>query len=205
MTKSLLTYSGFVIVCIGVILAFITATTYTQLVIAVLLYPLLIFFAYRIFSGKAKGLFSSAHRSVAHPVVRQEKKAEAVSDIDKRSFLKLIGATGASFFLISIFGRRVENLLLNNQNIGKNQVFIENPANKANTSTASPTDGYNISEVEDGTVSYYGFINKDGNWFIMKGDNDTGSFRYVKGKSDFPGNWKKRENLKYDYFHEVFF
>lgn len=218
-TRPLITYSGFAIAFIGVILAFITATTYTHLIIAILLYPLLIFFAYKIFPIRSQN-FDSGERltqgrlqglsyKVTKPIEIDDtvsKKQFSVNDIDKRSFLKLIGATGISFFLISIFGRKVESLLLNDQNLVQSPSFIgDMPVNKTSAVSTSPTDAYNISEIDEGAVSFYGFINKDGGWFIMKGDTDTGSFRYVKGDSDFPGNWNNRENLKYDYFHEVFF
>ena len=123
-----------------------------------------------------------------------------IADIDKRAFLKIIGASGISFFLISIFGQKIQSLLFGRQD------FSQSPATTGNAgiATQSPTDGYNISEVDDNIVGYFGYTNKEGGWFIMKGDTDTGSFRYTKGASNFPDNWKNREHLKYDYLHKVF-
>lgn len=201
-----LTYSSFVIAALVVITAFITATSYTQLGIAVLLYPLLVFFAYKVFQPKLRRYTLKTPAIQVQSTVESAAKVEdtkreniGITDIDKRIFLKLIGATGLSFFLISIFGRRIENALFG-QKLG-----MQPPsADKIPTATTAPTDGYAISEIDDSVIGYYGFINKDGAWFIMKRDTESGSFRYVRGSSDFPKNWKNRENLKYDFFHDVF-
>ena len=66
-----------------------------------------------------------------------------------------------------------------------------------------PTEGYKISEIDEGEITYYGFAKKDGSWLIMK-ENIDGSFRYSKGADDFPGNWDDRDDLKYDYYHNLF-
>ncbi|KKQ07262.1 hypothetical protein A2858_02675 [Candidatus Daviesbacteria bacterium RIFCSPHIGHO2_01_FULL_36_37] len=211
MTKSIVTYSSLVFACLVVVVAFVTATTYTQLAVAAILYPILIFFAYKVLPLRIMVWDSKkAEPEVEEKVQAHEKSDQTesettgISDINKRAFLKLIGATGLSFFLISVFGRRVESLLLG-QNLAQIPPSGRIPSEGVTSAAAaSPTDGYKISEIDDNLVGYYGFINKDGGWFIMKGDNNTGSFRYVKGDSDFAGNWKNREKLKYDYFHNVF-
>ena len=183
---------------------FLTSTTYTQLGIAILLYPLLAFFAYQVFLGKKQ--VSQTTTIPTHTVAEKMKTQTntlGIADIDKRTFLKLIGATGISFFLISIFGQKVQSLLFG-QNLALAPASGGNlPAGKA-SAAASPTDGYNISEIDDSIIGYFGFINKEGHWFIMKGDTDTGSFRYARGRSNFPETWKKRQNLDYDYFHQIF-
>ena len=215
MRKILLVYPSFILACLVVIWVFITATTYVQLSVAVLLYPLLTFFVYKVFKGDSWRIgrnHPKKHAAVIKPRVITEKKiAEAkeknivVADIDKRAFLKIVGASGAFFFLLSIFGRRAESLFLGQGFVQQNRDSIGNlPVNEPNTAKASPTEGYNISEIDDDLISYYGFINKQGGWFIMKGDTNTGSFRYTKGGSDLPNNWKNRKNLKYDYLDKVF-
>lgn len=203
MNKTILTYGSLALASVVVIVTFITATTYLQLAAASLLYPALIFFAYKVLPLRP-GYALKKDGVAVHPHVTSEAKTQSVgiSDIDKRAFLKLIGATGLSFFLISVFGRRIEALLFG-QNLVKVPGGIGGPIGTAIAS--SPTDGYKISEIDDNIVGYYGFINKEGGWFIMMEDTNSGSFRYAKGDSDFPGNWKKRESLKYDYFHNVFF
>lgn len=207
MYRLLLTNLSFVMALAVVIATFITAKTYTQLGIAIILYPLLAFFAYKVFADTIWRSPSTKTVTYVHPLLKVAETVEdvkkenvGVADIDKRLFLKLIGATGLSFFLISIFGRRVESWLFG-QNLGTQPAPS---AGKTIAAAASPTDGYTISETDDSIVGYYGFINKEGAWFIMKRDQDSGSFRYVKGASDFPKNWKNRENLKYDYFYNIF-
>ncbi len=209
--RKTLTYSSFIIITLVVIVMFVTATTYIQLAVAVILYPLLAFFAFKILPRKA---WKAPIITIRLPAKRAEKartetaapKAEPVevTDIDKRTFLKLIGAAGLSFFVFSFLGRRAESLLFGEPSGSR---VTENPstANNASTAGSPPTAGYKISEVDDNdTISYYGFIGKDGDWLIMREDTDISSFRYAKGNSNFPNNWTKRENLKYDYFHNLF-
>lgn len=213
MSKSLPNYFAFAVACLAVTIAFVTATTYIQLVIAITLYPLLIFFVFKAFprQAKAQALRKPAISAIepsakpAEVIEKTKKGNESVSDIDKRTFLKLIGATGISFFLISIFGRRAESLLFG-QNFTQTPIPTSNNLrnNQDSVAAVSPTEGYKISEIDDNIIGYYGFTNPTGEWFIMKEDPNTGSFRYTKGNSDFPGNWNKRENLKYDYFYNVF-
>lgn len=208
MTKSIPTYIGFALACVVVIFTFVSATTYAQLALAALLYPPLLFFAYKflpIINGK-----SSSRKAPSRPVspphdretVHPHKSDIVISDLDKRAFLKLIGSTGIFFFLISIFGRRIESLIFGQSQLQPS--FLGNPPAPQTAPTASPTDGYTISEIDDRVVGYYGFVNQKGGWFIMQEDSNTGSFRYAKGDSNFPQNWEDREGLKYDYFHDVF-
>ena len=190
--------------------AFITSTTYTQLGIAILLYPILAFFGYKIFLDNNTVPLATAgahpHDTFIETAAKEQIKTRinntiTVADIDKRAFLKLLGATGISFFLISVFGQKIQSLLFGAQGLTQRDSAVS-PQNAV--SVSSPTAGYNIAELDEGSISYFGFINKEAGWFIMKGDNDSGSFRYARGKSDFPGNWKRRQILNYDYFSQVF-
>lgn len=209
--KTLIIYPSFVLFFLLVGAVFLTSTTYTQLGIAVMLYPLLAFFGYKIFLGHDATLttVSKSHLDniPAKEVIKEQDSTQTdsvgIADIDKRAFLKLIGATGISFFVMSIFGQKIQSLLFG-QN-GPTQPGALNVSPQSNsTASASPTDSYSISEVDNSTVSYFGFIDKEGGWFIMQGNADTGSYRYTKGTSNFPSNWKRRQALKYDYFYKVF-
>ncbi len=209
MTKAL-TYTGLIVASSLIIMGFITAKTYPQLAAAIILYPALIFIAFNIFPRKG---WKTPKITIQAPIklngqinqTAQHNTTPAyVADIERRAFIKLIGATGISFFLMSIFGRKIDSLffgrtgqsVINTNPIGNNDQF--------GTVSASPTDGYKISEVDEGSISYYGFINNQGAWLIMREEIDGGSFRYAKGGSDFPGNWASRENLRYDYFNALF-
>jgi hypothetical protein len=101
---------------------------------------------------------------------------------------------------MSLFGRRAESLLLGNM---ENKPSTDDVV-KTQQLPVSPTEGYTISEIDDGLIAYYGFMGPKGTWFIMRQDSNDGSFRYVKGDIDFPINWENRENLEYDYYANVF-
>ncbi len=73
--------------------------------------------------------------------------------------------------------------------------------------TLDPLAKYKIANKDDDdTTNYYGFVDKDGAWYILieviSAGNDT--YRYARGDSDFPTNWTGRAGLSYDYFNEVF-
>ena len=56
-----------------------------------------------------------------------------------------------------------------------------------------------------GTV-YRGYLDKDGNWFIVKETitADSRTYRYKKGTSDYTTNWTGRAGLTYNYFDTEF-
>lgn len=60
---------------------------------------------------------------------------------------------------------------------------------------------YKASDTDIGEEnSYYGFINKQGNWFILR--NSGEAFRYTFGSTDYTKNWNTREQLGYGYYSE---
>jgi len=70
---------------------------------------------------------------------------------------------------------------------------------------AGPTDVYKASDIDEGTTSYFGFIDADGNWYILK-LTDTQA-RYAVGTpptSAYTDAWTARASLTYYYFYEVF-
>lgn len=209
--RKTLTYSSFAVISLIVVVAFVTAKTYTQLGVAVVLYPLLAYFAYKLLTRKTQKVPTA---TVAAPV-KSVKKAEVetvkakkenvnVVDIEKRAFLKLIGTAGLSLFIFSIFNKRSETSFLGRA-AGPGITALENSTgSKINPAERQPTDSYQISEIDDDFIAFYGFTDKNGAWYIMKEDPDEGSFRYIKGESNFSGNWSSREDLNYGYYHNVF-
>ena len=199
-----LTYSGFAISSLLMVVIFVTAKTYTQLIIAVVLYPLLAYFALKVLPRKTPNApavtIQIPPRSVDKTRQAESPKVE-VADIEKRTFLKLVGAAGVSFLFFSLLGRRLETLLFSSSLQPGIGIPQSSPDSQAGV---SPTEGYKISEIEDNVVSYYGFTNKDGAWLVMREDTETSSFRYAKGDSNFSNNWKNREKLKYDYFYKLY-
>ncbi|MBI2404998.1 hypothetical protein HYV22_02360 [Candidatus Gottesmanbacteria bacterium] len=209
--KKIFIYSSFIIASLIVVVAFMTATSYSQLAIAVVLYVALAYFGFNVFRRtrwKAPTIASifPAKVDLRLRIEKDKAKRESVdiADIDKRTFLKIIGAAGFSFFVLSILGRRLEALLFDRA-VARIPNTLQNPA-ASEAEVAGPVlmNGYRISDIDEDIISYYGFINKDGAWMIMREDTETNSFRYTKGDAGFSANWAGRQRLKYDYFHKLF-
>jgi|SRR6266404_995194 len=218
--RKTITYTSFAVASLIVVTIFLTSKTYTQLIIGILLYTPLVYLAFKIFprrkweaggiSVELTGDEPKAETETAAAPIAQVTESKVmqvgIADIDKRAFLKLIGGAGIALFLYSIFSRKAEGLFFKNSAGSASGVvaIADTSGKKIDPALNHPTDGYRISEIDDNAVTFYGFTNKDGLWFIMKEDTDTGSFRYSKGEKDFPGRWNERENLKYDYYDNVF-
>lgn len=216
MKNRVLTYSGLIIAGLVVTGAFLTATSYTQLAVAVLLYPMLVYSAFKAFPRKVQIYPSNTPVTVAIPSLVKtvenvepvkEKTMIGITDIDKRVFLKLIGGAGLTLFLFSLFNKRAEGLFFKNLPApeASGSVSLQDTSGKKiDPAQHQVTDGYQISEIDDSIIAFYGFTHNGGAWYIMKVESDAGSIRYVKGESGFPNNWNSRENLKYDYYNNIF-
>ena len=206
-----ITYSSLAVATVAVIATFLTATNYTQLGAATLIYPLLVFFAFKAFPREET---ESHNFSVEIPLkptpkplpetTTEESTAVDVSDFSKRAFLKMIGATGISFFIASLLNRRFESQFFGKATDTGMTALEDTKGTKVDPAQTHPTDGYRISEVDDNAITFYGFIKKGGAWFIMREDTSNGSFRYAKGDSGFPTSWENRNTLSYDYYHNIF-
>lgn len=205
-------YLTFIIAFFFVIATFITATNFTQLALASLLYPVLMFTAYKMYTRKPGSVSGKVivDEETTQTQNGAKKPAEriVISDVDKRVFLKLIGSAGAFLFLFSLFNKKAENMFYKSLPEQGRSFFDKKEASRAGTGTATattqPTEEYGISEIDNGETSYYGYTKLGGAWYIMKVDSDSNSFRYIKGDKNFPNSWKSRDKLKYDYFGNVF-
>ena len=126
-------------------------------------------------------------------------------DQNRRQFLKLIGTTGVGFVLVSLLNPKKAGAAFFGSVPGPGTVGIKDSlGDKIDPAIKQPTDGYKISQLDDISIpAYYGYINKDGAWYIMSEDS-SGNYRYVRGGSDFVSSWADREDLDYDYFDNVF-
>src|SRR3989338_2363344 len=207
MYKTLLTYCSFTLASLVVIVTFITATTYAQLGVAIIIYPIIAWLVFKTFL--AKGTHSKKLIIALKPSMKLTEKVEVaegeamgISDSEKRAFLKLIGATSLSLFLFSIFNKRAKSLFFKSIP-GPEMVSPESKADsKIDQTVSRATDGYRISEIDDSLIAFYGFTNKNGDWFIMK--QDTDSFRYARGNGNLPENWARRDKLTYEDFDKIF-
>ena len=198
--RKILTYLSLTIASIVIVLGFVTAKNYIQLSVAIVFYPLIVYF---ILKTLRRGAWQE--NSVEQTIAIQPEEDETTIDVDKRSFLKLIGASGLSLLFYWIFTNRVRGPLLGGGATDTGTVSIEDVVGqKINPAEKQLTDGYEITEIDDSIIAYYGFTHKDNSWFIMRLDTDTGSFRYSRGNSDFAKGWTGREQLKYDYYVNAF-
>lgn len=128
-----------------------------------------------------------------------------VPDNDKRLFLKLIGSTGFSLLLMALFTKKAQASFFGSAPLGPGVVGVKDLAgNRINPAEKNPTDGYEITNIDDtGTPAYYGFVKSTGAWYIME-EGATGAYRYAKGDTSFSTNWTIRSSLTYDYFNNIF-
>jgi len=154
------------------------------------------------------------------PVIKEEEKEEAlaptqmvsedqVNEPSRRDFLKRIGSIGLGILVWSLLNPKQAGAAFFGSVPGPGTVALKDTTDtKIDPAIKSPTDAYGITEIdEDAPNIYYGFINKDGKWYILKeteSDSDF-SYRYVKGDTDFPSNWGSRKTrTDYNYFDQTF-
>lgn len=135
---------------------------------------------------------------------KEEANQEPIGDPLKRKFIKIIGGSGLGILLLAIFKPKSAEAAFFGSVPGPGTVAIKDSNdNKIDPAIKSPTDAYGVTEIDDSVPSYYGFVNKDGAWYITKENND-GSYRYNKGTGSFSSNWSNRAGLTYDYFDATF-
>lgn len=221
--KKLLLYYNFIIVSLVVISGFFNAENFIDLLKAVPFLPLVVYFGIFIFPRRRKAIVLPKKKTAPKALAeKQPEKIEEKSpapadegeilgkegvDSNRRMFLKLIGSAGASVFFFALFTKKAEAAFFGSAP-GPGTVAIKNIAGeKIDPAEKQPTDGYNIAKIDDSTATaYYGFVNKDGAWFIMK--EEDGSYLYAKGASDFSEYWEDRNlvegGLYYGTFDEIF-
>lgn len=97
---------------------------------------------------------------------------------------------------------------------GPNAVYLRdksgekiNPA--TDESILDSLDEYKISDIDDADpTKYYGFLKKDGGYYILEEDTVAKTYRYYKGSSGYDiavtGAWATRVSQTYDYFNVIF-
>lgn len=138
-------------------------------------------------------------------IMSDEENNPDVQDFRRRQFLKIIGGGGVSLFLMLFVFKKDASAAFFGSGGGPGIVSLKDSSgNQIDPAEKQPTDGYSISEVDDDdSPSYYGFIHKNGAWYIAK-EESTGAYRYTKGASSFSTNWTNRTSLTYDYFDNIF-
>ena len=210
----LLLYYNFILTSIMGASGFIGAKSFPEIISAALFLPLVVYFWLLVFPKKSRkfdlgvvALVRSLESEDLKPTLTSQDEIPKEQpgkefDSDRRTFLKLVGSASLTVLLLSLFTKKVEDTFFGGR-------FSPSPAstgvqsNNSSDRAKQPTDGYKISEIDDSTPSYFGFIETTGKWFIMQ-ETETGSFRYTKGDNDFTSNWTNRDTLKYEYYDAVF-
>jgi hypothetical protein len=132
-------------------------------------------------------------------------------DYDRRRFLKILGGTGISVFLLSLLNPKQAGAAFFGSVPGPGTVALKDANGaKINPAEKQPTDGYKISKIDDTsstTYAYYGFVNSDGMWYIQRetlSGIDLGNFLYYKGPTNFSSNWTIRDGFTYRDFEDIF-
>ncbi|OGM69191.1 hypothetical protein A2975_02430 [Candidatus Woesebacteria bacterium RIFCSPLOWO2_01_FULL_44_14] len=220
--KRLLFYYSFIVVSMLTVIGFSSAQTPGQLLPAVLSFPLLLYFGLLVIPKRNKAILLPKQQPVKILKGQKIEKAEVTKiknfDGNRRAFLKIIGSAGITVFLFSIFAKKAEAAFFGS-NPGPGIVGIKDSTGTLiNPAIKHPTDGYKINQIDDtssATYSYFGFVNKDGAWFIMRetaSGVDVGQYRYTKG-TDTPGfsdGWDNKVDPTvggypaYNYFDVIF-
>lgn len=214
--KKLFIYYCFILTSIMTIAGLLGATSYAQVISAILFLPLTLYFLKTVMPRKRHALILQRTENVQIVTPGKKLTKKKVSepepeplklqksfDVDRRMFIKLIGSAGISIFLLSIFTQKAHGAFFGSVPGPGTVALKDTTGAQIDPAIKAPTDGYKISEIDDSSPAYYGFINKDGAWFILKEDS-AGTYRYTKGSSNFSTNWTGRAGLTYDYFHNVF-
>ncbi len=219
--KKLLIYYNFIIVTLLILSGFIGANNAAQLTSAVLFFPLAVYFFVLVLPNKNRALIFPKPEELKKTKKKKAKKSEVIKaekieddlerqkkfDMNRRAFVKLIGSAGMTVFLFSLFTKKAQGAFFGSVP-GPGTVALKDTTDTPiDPAIKLPTDGYKINQIDDSSPAYYGFVDKDGDWFIMK-ETSTGDFRYYKKQitdGNFSTEWPNRATLTpYGYFDAIF-
>ena len=217
--KKLLIYYNFVIVTLMIVGGFFGTGSYAQLASAALFFPLAAYFLFLVLPNRSKAIIFSEPQKVKKTKKKKAKtevlKAKRIEDdgsekkrmdVNRRAFVKLIGSAGVSLFLFSIFTKRAQGAFFGSVPGPGVVALKDTTGTQIDPAIKLPTDGYKISEIDDSSPAYYGFVDKDGDWFIME-ESSAGQYKYYKKTGDndtFTVEWPNRGGFTYLYFDSIF-
>jgi len=227
--NKLVIYYNFILVTLLTLIGFFQAQNFAQLTSAIIFFPLAVYFGLQILpkNNRSVKLITTPAPVPEIPLKKEQirktrkgktedpeelKKVGEIEeitidpkklDIDRRMFLKLIGSAGLTVFFFSLFSRKAHGAFFGSVPGTGTIAIKDSSGTKIDPAEKSPTDGFQISQIDDSTPGYYGFMNKSGAWYIQK-ENSNGDYRYTKGASSFSTNWTSRASLTYDYFDVIF-
>lgn len=139
---------------------------------------------------------------------KEEIKLENIKiDDKKRKFLKLLAGTSLTTMLLYFVNAKKTQAAFFGSGPGNGVINIKDSSGKKiDPAVNSPLDGYAIANIDEGTSNnYFGFTNKNGDWYIMKVDNINNSFTYNRGIDDYATAWSNRDTeINFKSFSETF-
>ncbi len=208
--KSPFLYYNFIVITIITLGGFIGSKTSAQFISASLFTPLLLYFGWQVLPKRKRILEIPSKKTTRKQIVPSSKTVLALLpspekkfDENRRTFIKLIGSAGLSLLIFSLFTKKAHAAFFGSVPGPGTVALKDTTGAQVDPAIKSPTDGYKISQIDDASPAYYGFVNKAGAWFILKEDS-SGNYRYTKGASNFSTNWTNRASLTYDYFNIIF-
>lgn len=163
---------------------------------------------------RQEAILPNAAPAVAAVPAEEPAPVEAVvADHTRRDFLKRIGGLGLGLLAYSLLNPKQAGAAFFGSVPGPGTVSIKDTTDTkidpALKGLQSLTTSYGVSEIDDdGSTLYYGFVNANGGWYILKETEAVGeelSYRYAKGDTDFSTNWGNRKTtLSYQYFDQAF-
>lgn len=210
MIKKAIIYYNFIVVTTMVVSGFFSTQSSPQLISAILFSPIALYFWLLVVpkKNKAVAIYSTPKLpKTQKPVELKRLPDKAKVDADRRMFLKLIGSAGASLFLFALFTKKAEAAFFGSVPGTGTVALKDTSGTQIDPAIKQPTDGYKISGIDDSSPAYYGFVNKDGDWFIMR-ETSGGEYKYYKKTAldnDFTTDWPNRATLTpYEYFDSIF-
>jgi len=206
--KKIIIYYSFLLVSFITMVGFWDAKDFSQLLAALVFYPICFYFTILVFPSRKKTIITTLPKPKIQEAIplKAEVPLPKNVDRDRRAFIKLIGSAGMMVFLFSIFTKKAEGAFFGSVP-GPGTVSLKNTAGvQIDPAERSPIDGYVLTELDDGLTSYYGYVDKNSNWYILREDA-LGHYRYAKGAEQFSTNWDNRANellITYDTFDNVF-
>jgi hypothetical protein len=173
---------------------------------------------YLVIDSVEKIKLSSKNKRKSEDVLltNEDIKKEEKMDVDetKRKFLKLLAGTGLTTVLMYVFGAKKAQAAFFGNGAGPSTMYLkDSKGNKIDPATNSPAESYGICNIAKGisitTNNYYGYVDKDGNWYILQEDTTGNAFQYASainnnGKNDYSTAWDGRESLTYGNFSNAF-
>lgn len=199
--RGLLIGYGLVLGIIATVANLMSIRNWGDLWLNLILIPLPIYFVLSVKKHKKNEVIESE-------IVNEEEKIEV--DNSKRKFLKLLTSTGLATVILYFLNAKKTQAAFFGSVPGSGTISIKDSGgNKINPAVNSPTDGFGIVNVDDAAYpNFYGFVNKDGNWYIQK-ENENGSFDFANinnnpSKTTYGTAWSDRESLTFNSFDVAF-